>query len=270
MRGSSIAFGIAVSLATIVGACDEGNPTPENTVRPTGIPIHSLTGLVTEPVAVAVEGAAVTVLDGPQKGKSTITDRAGGYALIGVEGGFTIQVTKDGYVSEARAVTVPTNRTLDVEIRPLVLGNIGGEWTVTFEPQSTCQSPLGGNARTYHASIAQQGADLGISLSGANFVTPPQLTGTIHDLDISINLPGGCQGFYCYYYYYGPSILPAVIENLGGNQFLAISGQITARAGRSSIIGTLSGDFVLTRSATLPFDVLASCNSQQHRVTFRK
>ena len=173
MKGTSIAFGIAVSLATIVGACDDGSPTPENTVRPSAIPIHSLTGFVTEPVAVAVEGAAVTVLDGPYKGKSTITDRAGGYALVGLDGGFTIQVTKDGYASEAKGVTVPPSLTLDVEIRPLVLsGNIGGNWTVTFEPHSSCPSPLGGNARTYHASIVQQGAELSISLSGATFVTP--------------------------------------------------------------------------------------------------
>ena len=215
MRGSSIAFGIAVSLATIVGACDDGNPTPENTVRPSGIPVHSLTGFVTEPVAVAVEGAAVTVLDGPYKGKSTITDGAGGYALIGLDGGFTIQVTKDGYASEAKGVSVPLTRTLDVEIRPLVLsGNIGGEWTVTFEPLSNCQSPLGGNARTYHASIDQQGADLGISLSGANFVTRPQLTGTIHDLDVSIDVPSGCD-YYCYYY--GPSSRPPSLRILAAS-----------------------------------------------------
>ena len=95
---------------------------------------------------------------------------------------------------------------------------------------------MGGNARTYRASIAQQGADLSIALSGATFATPPQLTGTIHDLNVSIDLPSGCD-FYCYY---GPSSPPAVIENLGGNQFLAISGQITARVGRTSITGTLT------------------------------
>jgi hypothetical protein len=268
MRGPSIAFGIAISLATIVGACDDGASTPENTVRPSGIPIHSLTGVVTEPVAVPVEGATVTVLDGPYKGKSTVTDRAGAYALIGLDGGFTIQVTKDGYASEARGVTVPPDQTLYVEIRPLVLsGFIGGNWNVTFEPASSCQSPLGGNVRTYRASIAQQGADLSIALSGATFVTPPHLIGTIHDLDVSIELPGGCDYYYCYYY--GPS-LPAVIEDLGGNQFLGISGRIAARVGRSSIAGTLNGDFVLTRNATLPFDTVVSCSSPQHRVTFTR
>jgi hypothetical protein len=267
MRGPSIALGIAVSLATLVGACDDGNPTPENTVRPSSIPVHALTGVVTEPVAVAVEGAAVTVMDGPYKGKSTITDRAGGYALIGLDGGFTIQVTKDGYASEARGVTVPLNRTLDVEIRPIVLsGNIGGNWNIAFEPHSGCQSPLGGNTRTYRASIAQHGAELNITLSGATFATPPQLTGTIHDLDVSIDLPSGCD-FYCYY---GPSSPPAVLELLGGNQFLAISGQIAARVGRTSIAGTLNGEFALTRNATPPFDTVVSCTSRQHRVTLTK
>ena len=95
-------------------------PLTPNPVRPSAIPVYSLTGVVTEPVAVAVEGAAVTVLDGPHKGKSTVTDAAGSYALIGVDGGFTIQVTKDGYASEAKGVTVPLSLTLDVEIRPLV------------------------------------------------------------------------------------------------------------------------------------------------------
>ena len=108
------------------------------------IPIYSLTGFVTEPVAVAVEGAAVAVLDGPHKGKSTMTDRAGSYALIGVDGGFTIQVTKDGYASAAKGVTITTQSlAVDVEITPLAINrNISGNWTVTLEPASGCPSPL--------------------------------------------------------------------------------------------------------------------------------
>ena len=110
MKGTYIAFGIAVSLATIFGACDNRSPvTPNPLLR--SQPIYSLTGIVTEPVAVPVEGAAVAVLDGPHKGKSTVTDRAGSYALIGVDGGFTIQVTKDGYASAAKAVTVTQSLT---------------------------------------------------------------------------------------------------------------------------------------------------------------
>jgi hypothetical protein len=149
---------------------------------------------------------------------------------------------------------------------PLVIGNISGNWRVTFEPTSGCPSPLAGNVRTYRASIVQQSAQLSITLSGATFVTPPQLTGTIHGLDVSIDLPGGCDFYYCY----SPTSPPAVIENLGGNQFLAIWGGITARVGQSSIAGALVGEFALMNSATPPFEILASCSSEQHRVTFTR
>ena len=265
MRGTFIAFGIAVSLATLFGACDNRSPVTPNPL-PRSQPVYSLTGVVTEPVAVPVDGASVAVLDGLHKGKSTMTDGAGHYALIGVDGGFTIQITKDGYASAAKGVTVTESLTLDVEITPLAIGNITGNWTVTFEPQSGCPSPLLGNVRTYRAKIVQQGAQLSITLSGATFATAPQLTGTIDGLDVSIDLPGGCDDYYCYY---GPTSPPAVIENLGGNQFLAIWGPITARVGQSSIAGTLNGAFALMKSATPPFDISASC-SNQHRVTFTK
>jgi len=265
MKGTFIAFGIAVSLATLFGACDSRSPVTPNPL-PRSQPIYTLTGVVTEPVAAPVEGAAVAVLDGPHKGKSTMTDGAGHYALIGVDGGFTLQVTKDGYESAAKGVTVTQSLNFDVEITPLAINrNISGNWTVTFEPQSGCPSGLIGNVRRYRASIVQQGAELSITLSGAAFVTPPQLTGTIHDLNVSIDLPSGCD-FYCYY---GPSSPPAVIENLGGNQFLAIWGQIGARVGKSSITGALNGEFALMKSATPPFEITASC-SNGHRVTFTR
>jgi Carboxypeptidase regulatory-like domain len=266
MNRSSIVFGIAISVAAIVGACDGRSPTSPNRIAPATQPIYSLTGIVTEPVGVPVEGATVTVADGPYKGKSSRTDGAGHYTLIGVEGSFNVQVDKDGYTSSTKPVTVPQILALDVEITLLAItGNISGSWNVTFEP-ARCPSPLNIDARKYRASIAQQGAQLTIALSGATFATPPQLTGTIHDLNVSIELPSGCD-FYCYY---GPTSPPAVIENIGDNQFLAIYGQITATVGRSSITGTLSGDFALMRHAVPPFDIFATCGDANHRVTFTR
>ena len=265
MKRASIAFGLAASVAALVGACDDRSPTSPNSV-------YSLTGVVTEPVGVPVEGATVTVADGPHKGKSSRTDSAGHYALIGVDGSFTVQVDKDGYTSSTRPVTVPQILALDVEITPLAIsGNIRGDWTVTFAPHSSCPSPLNVDARKYRASIHQQDAQLTITLSGANFATPPQLTGIIHDLNVSIALPAGVGcGFYDYYCHYGFTSPPAVIENLGGDQFLAISGQVTATVGRSSISGTLSGDFALIRGATPSFEIFATCTNANHRVTFTK
>ena len=61
MNRSSVVFGIAISVAAIVGACDGRSPTSPNRVAPATQPIYSLTGIVTEPVGVPVEGATVTV-----------------------------------------------------------------------------------------------------------------------------------------------------------------------------------------------------------------
>lgn len=265
MKRSSIAFGMAISLAAVIGACDGRSPTSPNGVP--SQPIYSLTGIVTEPVGVPVEGATVTVVDGTFKGKSSGTDATGHYTLIGVEGSFTVRVDKDGYTSATKPVTVPQILALDVEITPLAIsGNISGNWNVTFEPHSSCLSLLNVDARKYRASIVQQDAQLTIALSGAAFATPPILTGTIHDLNVSIELPSGCA-FYCYY---GPSPAPTIIENLGNNRFLAISGQITATVDRSSISGTLSGDFALMKQATPPFDILVTCGNPHHQVTFTR
>jgi hypothetical protein len=267
MKKVSFALMVVVAFTAAVTACDDRNPTSADHVSPPRT--YSLTGVVTEPTDVAVEGATVRVVDGTYMGKSSVTDSGGHYTLIGVDGTFNVQVEKDGYASTTKAVTVPQTLALDLEITPLpISGNIAGDWTVVFEPHSSCgPSPLN-EARTYRASIVQQGAQLSIALSGAAFVTPPQLSGTIHDLNVSIDLPMGCTS-YCYYYYAdtGP---PAVIEDRGGIGFLAIWGGIVATVGRSGISGTLDGTFALMRQPNQPFNIIAGCELSGHRVTFKR
>jgi Carboxypeptidase regulatory-like domain len=125
MKRWSLACRIAVSLAAVVGACDDGNPTSPDRFQ--SRPVYALTGVVTEPVGVPVEDATVTVLDGPHQSKSDHTDSAGHYTLIGVDGGFSVQAFKDGYASATKPVTVSQSVELDIEITPLaVSGNISG------------------------------------------------------------------------------------------------------------------------------------------------
>jgi hypothetical protein len=268
MKRFSIALGIAVGLVAFA-ACDGRSPTSPNAVPPTApLAIYSLGGLVTEPVNVPVEGATVTVLDGAAKGTSSITDPGGGYSLTGVEGTFTVQITKDGYTSATRQVTVPQTISAHFEIMPLTpQANISGAWTVTFEPHRTCPDLPKADFRKYRASIVQHGAQLEVTLSGATFATPPQLAGTIHGTTMSLVLPGGCTYYrYCYSGFQAPPVL----ESIAANQFLAISGLVTATAGRASLAGTLNGEFTLTKNATPPFDVLTTCSNEQHPVTFTK
>lgn len=269
MRRLSIALGLAAGLAAAIAACNGKSPTAPNPLPPPSEPItYSLGGRVTEPVNVPVDGASVTVMDGPYKGKSSITDASGGYLLVGIGGTVTVQVTRSDYTSSIRQITVSQAILVDFEIKPVTPhADVSGAWTATFEPNSTCPHLTRPDSRTYRASIAQYGAQLAVTLSGATFARPPQLAGTIHGRNVSLVLPGGSCAFYCYY---GPIDPPAVLETITADQFLAIAGVVTATAAPTSIAGTLSGEFTLTKNATPPFDVLATCANEQHRVTFTR
>lgn len=268
MKRFSIALGLAVGLAAAIAACNGRNPTAPNPLPPPPAQPDtlSLAGQITEPVNVPVDGASVTIVDGPYKGKSSTTDSGGNYSLFGVEGTFTVQVSKSGYASWTQEIKVTQSTFVNFQIAPIVPhASVSGSWTVTFEPNPTCPDLTKADFRKYRASIVQQGAQLGVTLSGATFATPPQLAGAIHGPNVSIMLPGGC-GYYCY----GAPDVPTVIEAIAADQFLAISGVVTATAGPTSIAGTLSGEFTLTKNAKPPFDVLATCSNEQHRVTFTR
>ncbi|HEY6894754.1 MAG TPA: carboxypeptidase regulatory-like domain-containing protein, partial [Rhodanobacteraceae bacterium] len=87
-------------------------------------PTFSLSGTVTGnvytgAVAVAVDRATVSIVDGPNAGRSTETDPAGKYVFSGLQqSGFTVRISATGYVSVTRAVTLTTHQTLDVLLTP--------------------------------------------------------------------------------------------------------------------------------------------------------
>jgi hypothetical protein len=257
MKRLSSVLGFAAGLAAAIAACNGKSPTAPNPLPPpSDQPVtYSLGGRVTEPVNVPVEGASVTIMDGPYKGKSSITDGGGGYLLSGIEGTSTVQITKSDYTPTIQQIRVTQATLVDFEITPVSPHtDVNGAWTVTFEPNSTCPHLTKPDSRKYRASIVQQGAQLAVTLSGAGFMTPPE-PGTIHGSNMSLVLPGGSCAFYCYY---GPIDPPAVVE------------AIAATARPTSIAGTLSGEFTLTKNATPPFDVLGTCANEQHRVTFTR
>jgi hypothetical protein len=263
----SLALAGAATLAAAIAACDDRNPTAPNPVPPPSpAAVYSLGGRVTEPVDIGVDGATVAVVDGPGKGTSVVTE-GGSYSLNVLQGTLTVEVTKDGYTSTKRQITVPQTYTASFEIAPLTPhANISGAWSVTFRPHRTCPDLTSADDSKYRADIVQQGALIEVALSGATFVTPPRLSGTIHGTNVSIFLPGGC-GYYCYG---DPATLPAVAEVLPGNKALTFTGLVTASAGRSAITGTLEGQIEVVKSTTPPFEVFAGCYHTEHQVTFRR
>jgi hypothetical protein len=271
MKKVSIALAAAAAFAAAITACDDRNPIAPNPVpSPSPTPaVYSLGGRVTEPLDIGIDGARVAVVDGASKGTSTITEGGGSYTLNVLEGTLTVEVTKEGYTSTKRRITVPQTYTASFEITPLMPhADISGAWTLTFAPHRTCPDLTSdADDRKYRADIVQQGAQIQVGLSGATFATTPlSLTGTIHGTNVSIYLPGGCS-FYCYG---SPETLPLVAEILPGNKALTFTGLVTASASRSAITGTLEGQIEVVKSTMPPFEVLAGCYHNEHQVTFRR
>jgi hypothetical protein len=146
---------------------------------------YRLTGMVRES-GLAVSDATVAVISGQGKGLSTVTDFSGYYRLYGVAGPIEIRVSKSGYDSIVRGLTVSASEVLDVPdlrqtggIRPLA-----GAYALTLTAVGDCPAlPAEARSRSYAAAITQDGGVLHVSLSGADFaydsnrfsgrVTPP-------------------------------------------------------------------------------------------------
>ena len=108
-------------------ACGRGNSTATSPTPTT----WSLTGQVTDSTtSTPIPGATLSIVDGPNAGKSTTTDSAGNYSLTGLQqSGFTVNVSADGYFSSSKGVTLTSNQTVSFQLTPAVTFTVSG--TVT-------------------------------------------------------------------------------------------------------------------------------------------
>ena len=94
---------LAAGMAVALVACsrDSGPVSPTPTTRDTpAVPTWSLSGVVTErfqTVDLPVLGATVSIADGPDASRNTVTDDTGTYEFNGLEQGeFTVRATRNG------------------------------------------------------------------------------------------------------------------------------------------------------------------------------
>src|SRR5262249_43699433 len=111
---------LAVALALALPACD-GSSSPNNPTPTPATPTWTLSGSVIslENVDIAINGATVTVLDGPSANRSAMTDADGRFTLANLQqGGFTVRVSANGYQSVSRGITLTRNTFMDFGLRP--------------------------------------------------------------------------------------------------------------------------------------------------------
>jgi hypothetical protein len=128
----TIAKGVAASTAAVAaGTCGGGSGTgPSNstssrtsstttttTTAPTAWTLHGY--VIDDSNGRPVAGATVTIMDGPNRNRSTVTDSNGYYSLANLtQSGFTIQICAPEYDCYSRGVTLTSTLQVDIRLTP--------------------------------------------------------------------------------------------------------------------------------------------------------
>ncbi len=128
---------LILALVAVGISCGSPATSPSSSTPTTFI----LNGQVTDfPTGVGVPGASVSVVDGPNGGKSATTDTSGNYSIAALQpAGFTVTASAADHVSASKAVTLTSNQTLPFQLVRSVL-NFQGVWAGPWEKQSCSET----------------------------------------------------------------------------------------------------------------------------------
>ena len=227
------------AFAALMSACGDDNP-----VRPTAAPsVHAVSGIVTEPVGVAVMGASLRVTDSEKS--QMITPGDADYRASVREGPVTIEVTKQGYHPKTVSVEVHGSVRQDIEIEPLTpaAAFAGSYWmTLSADPPSCGTLPAALRTRRYAVDVEQAGAALTLQMSDSR-LTGERVPGRLDGNALSFQL-------WSPDWYYGMGA-PTVEETLDDTRRLVIVGGVRGEVSPSGAAGQLTGTWTLLENVTV-------------------
>jgi len=259
--------------------------TAQGAATAAGRVVPGIFGFVSDTAFRALNGATITVVDGPQAGTSTTADATGQFTLTGsFDRRTTFRAAKEGYVTAAQTWSCSGGADCQATAAPW-LGfylaplssplDVAGRYTLTFTADSACMDlPDEVRTRTYTAAIAASaspnvpaGTSFTATVGGAAFVS---------GLD---NFTVGVSGTYVDLWLHGGHD-PALVEQLGPNTYLLISGNAAGAAGSaplSSMSAAFDGWIEYCVTTTTPRaghacegTVLRRCESSHHRLVLTR
>jgi hypothetical protein len=273
---------LQVSSAGIVTAGERGeanlnaryqnrNATAPMMVLPGGT--FRLNGQVTDS-GFPLEGVTVAVIGGTGEGLTTLTNTTGAYVFYGVAGQVRLHAKKDGYLNRIEELQVTENRAFGFEMK--IDGqrrDLSGNYTLNLAATGCASTRLPDSAqnRSYAATVQQNGPQLTVRLSGADFIVTngngDHFSGFV-SADGKVTFAISNTSSYYYYYYSGHFDF---VERLNPTSALLVTGSVNATSSPTLISGDLNGSILLSQGTTAPFmRYSAQCYSANHRFEMRR
>jgi hypothetical protein len=138
-------------------------------VTPKAAPRFQITGTINEKGTThTVTGVTVAVVDGPDAGRSTVTDGGGAYTLANVTTGtFNLRATRNGYETQTIAVALTKDMRQDFALAliPDVSGFLGTYNTTLTIAQQSCEFPFSvGPTGTINLDSRSDGSNLTVTI----------------------------------------------------------------------------------------------------------
>ena len=221
--------------------------------------------------------STLEVVDGPQAGAVTTTDNAGNYAFTTTfTESFTLRASKDGYLPatawvEGKLGISSSGASLRLA-SPTAPVDLAGNWVVTLTADTVCTNlPAIARTRTYPVTITR-GTFQSTTFQGA-------VTGSVFFVGSSIRYDrfvAGVFGDFVRFSFYSPDLDNGLVEEVGPDSYVTITGEADAVVAGSTVdvpfsgyVGHCSG----ARSGVFGFQcsVLPNdCSSKNHRLTLTR
>lgn len=240
--------GVGSSTISAIIVVPRGTFRLSGTVRDQGVPIRGAT--------VAIDSEAL--------GRTTIVATDGTFRVYGVGGLTRVSAAKDGYETAFKDQTISSHQSIDLDLA--LSGprrSVGGTYALRIAaPSASCPNLRGLTERSYVADVAQSGATLIVTLSGATFADDRgaarnQFAGVLQGADATFTLKNNLY----YYYYYSPfpGFFPDLMEQVDSNTYISFSGVASTSVTPQGLSGRLSGTVIIYSGTRFAF--VGSCRS---------
>jgi len=265
-------------IATYQGSLAVGSVAARSTRRtllvlPTGT--YVLSGSVTDG-GMPIHDVEVELTSGTGAGMSAIANPS--FKFYGVAGETEIRVSKSGYETQVRRVSVTQHQTQGFELVPSDGRRaVAGTYTLQIAAAAACAQQLPENlrSRTYTAAVSQTGALLSVVLSGADMGgawKPGDTLGGSVEPTVVRFAPARYSGEDRASTFRPPSIMEVISSSEDDTTYFTFFGSVVATPDGNGYSGTLDGslEVITVPGAGEPwwysaFQRQASCRSAAHQ-----